>query len=200
MEQNNYCIIMAGGIGSRFWPQSRVSQPKQFIDFFGMGKSMLRHTYERFLRIVPKENIIVSTHLDYSKQVREQLPELPVEQILHEPAHRGTAPSMAFAAYHIRTINPNANIVMAPSDQLILDEEKFVSDMKKALSYVSQHDCLVTVGIRPTHPETRYGYIQASGDEVDGFTKVKTFLVLVAICRTEIEKHIRSLEIAHKIR
>ena len=175
MEQNNYCIIMAGGIGSRFWPQSRVSQPKQFIDFFGMGKSMLRHTYERFLRIVPKENIIVSSHLDYSKQVREQLPELPIEQILHEPAHRGTAPSMAFAAYHIRTINPNANIVMAPSDQLILDEEKFVSDMKKALSYVSQHDCLVTVGIRPTHPETRYGYIQASGDEVDGFTKVKTF-------------------------
>lgn len=175
MEKNNYCVIMAGGIGSRFWPQSRVKQPKQFVDFFGMGKSMLRHTYERFLRIVPKENIIVSTHLDYSNQVREQLPELPVEQILHEPAHRGTAPSMAFAAYHIRTINSDANIVMAPSDQLILDEDKFVADMKKALAYVAEHNCLVTVGIRPTHPETRYGYIQASGDEIDGFTKVKTF-------------------------
>ena len=175
MEKNNYCVIMAGGIGSRFWPQSRVKQPKQFVDFFGMGKSMLRHTYERFLRIVPKENIIVSTHLDYSNQVREQRPELPVEQILHEPAHRGTAPSMAFAAYHIRTINPDANIVMAPSDQLILDEDKFVADMKKALAYVAEHNCLVTVGIRPTHPETRYGYIQASGDEIDGFTKVKTF-------------------------
>lgn len=175
MNSNNYCVIMAGGVGSRFWPQSRVKHPKQFVDFFGMGKSLLRQTYERFLRIVPPQNIIVSTHTDYSNLVREQLPELPIEQILHESAHRGTAPSMAFAAYHIRTLNPDANIVMAPSDQLILDENRFVEDMQKALAHVAKSDCLVTVGIRPTHPETRYGYIQASGEEIDGFIKIKTF-------------------------
>lgn len=175
MEQNNYCVIMAGGIGSRFWPQSRVAHPKQFVDFFGMGKSLLRQTYERFSRIVPRENIIVSTHSDYSELVRKHLPELPVEQILHEPAHRGTAPSMAFAAYHIRTLNPQANIVMAPADQLILDEQAFAKDMLCALEHVAEHDCLVTVGIRPTHPETRYGYIQSGGEEVGGFSRIKTF-------------------------
>ena len=175
MKQNNYCVIMAGGIGSRFWPQSRVSQPKQFVDFFGMGKSLLRQTYERFLRIVPAENIIVSTHLDYADLVRKHLPELPVDQMLREPAHRGTAPSMAFAAYHIRTINPDANIVMVPADQLILDETKFVEDINRALDYVAENKCLLTVGIKPTHPETRYGYIQADGDAVEGFAKVKTF-------------------------
>ena len=166
---------MAGGIGSRFWPQSRVAHPKQFVDFFGMGKSLLRQTYERFSRIVPTENIIVSTHAEYTDLVRQQLPELPSEQILREPAHRGTAPSMAFAACHIRTLNPNANIVMAPADQLILDEPSFAVDMLHALDYVASNDVLVTIGIKPTHPETRYGYIQAGDDIVDGFTKVKTF-------------------------
>ena len=175
MNKNNYCVIMAGGIGSRFWPQSRVKYPKQFIDFFGMGKSLLRQTYERFATIVPPENIIVSTHLDYSDLVAEQLPELACEQILREPAYRGTAPSMAFAAYHIRTLNPEANIVMAPSDQLILDEARFVDDIRRALDYVSHHDRLITVGIRPTHPETRYGYIQASNESDSEFTKIKTF-------------------------
>ena len=172
---NNYCVIMAGGIGSRFWPQSKVKYPKQFIDFFGMGKSMLRQTYERFASIVPTQNIIVSTHLSYSDIVAEQLPELAPEQILREPAYRGTAPSMAFAAYHIRTLNPNANIVMAPSDQLILDEASFKRDMLCALDYVARHDHLVTVGIRPTHPETRYGYIQAGDEMVESFTHIKTF-------------------------
>lgn len=166
---------MAGGIGSRFWPQSRVQRPKQFVDFFGMGKSLLQQTYERFARIIPKENIIVSTHSAYSNLIHEQLPELPAEQILHEPAHKGTAPSMAFAAYHIRTLNPEANIVMAPADQVILDEEAFAKDMHSALSHVAGHDCLLTVGIRPTHPETRYGYIQVGGDMENGFSKVKTF-------------------------
>lgn len=166
---------MAGGIGSRFWPQSRVQCPKQFVDFFGMGKSLLQQTYERFARILPKENIIVSTHSDYSELVREQLPELPAEQILHEPAHKGTAPSMAFAAYHIRTLNPDANIVMAPSDQVIINEERFAEDMHNALAHVAKHDCLLTVGIRPTHPETRYGYIQLDNEDVDGFSKVRTF-------------------------
>ena len=174
-RQNNYCVIMAGGIGSRFWPQSRVMHPKQFVDFFGMGKTLLQQTYERFARIIPKENIIVSTHSDYSDLIREQLPELPMSQILHEPAHKGTAPSMAFAAYHIRTLNPEANVVMAPSDQVILNEECFTQDMHRALSYVEKHECLLTVGIRPTQPETRYGYIQLSDEEVDGINKIKTF-------------------------
>jgi mannose-1-phosphate guanylyltransferase len=140
-----------------------------------MGKSFLRQTYERFSRIVPVQNIIVSTNSDYTELVRQQLPELPNEQILREPTHRGTAPSMAFAAYHIRTLNPNANIVMAPADQLILDEESFANDMLRALNYASTNDVLVTVGIQPTHPETRYGYIQAGDEVVDGFTKIKTF-------------------------
>ena len=175
MEQNNYCVIMAGGIGSRFWPQSRVKHPKQFVDFFGTGKSLLQQTYERFARIIPRENIIVSTHSDYSDLVHDQLPELPLEQILHEPAHKGTAPSMAFAAYHIRTLNPKANIVMAPADQVIMDEEQFAKDMHSALAHVAGHDCLLTVGIRPTHPETRYGYIQVSQEGEGGFSKVKTF-------------------------
>ena len=166
---------MAGGIGSRFWPQSRVKRPKQFVDFFGTGKSLLQLTYERFSRIIPQENIIVSTHSDYSNLVHEQLPSLPMEQILHEPAHKGTAPSMAFVAYHIRTLNPEANIVMAPADQLIMNEEQFAKDMHDALSHVAEHDCLLTVGIRPTHPETRYGYIQISQEEKEGFSKVKTF-------------------------
>ena len=173
--QNCYCVIMAGGIGSRFWPQSRVKHPKQFVDFFGVGKSLLRQTYERFARIIPRENIIVSTHSDYSDLVLEQLPELAPEQVLHEPAHKGTAPSMAFVAYHIRTLNPEANIVMAPSDQMIMDEEAFAKDMHNALAHVAKHDCLLTVGIRPTHPETRYGYIQLSHEVEDGFSKVKTF-------------------------
>jgi mannose-1-phosphate guanylyltransferase len=174
-NRNNYCVIMAGGIGSRFWPQSKVKCPKQFIDFFGMGKSLLRQTYERFASIVPPENIIVSTHLNYSDMVAKQLPELAAEQILREPSYRGTAPSMALAAYHIRTLNPAANIVMVPADQLILDEAAFRRDMLSALEYVACHDHLVTVGIRPTHPETRYGYIQASEDIVESFTHIKTF-------------------------
>ena len=175
MERNNDCVIMAGGIGSRFWPQSRVKHPKQFVDFFGMGKSLLQQTYERFTRIIPKENIIVSTHSEYSNLVREQLPELLPDQILHEPAHKGTAPSMAFAAYHIRSLNPEANIVMAPADQLSMDEARFTKDMHEALAHVAKHDCLLTVGIRPTHPETRYGYIQISHETEEGFSKIKTF-------------------------
>lgn len=175
MNENNYCVIMAGGTGSRLWPQSRVAHPKQFIDLFGMGHTLLQMTYERFARIIPKENIIVSTHSDYSELVRMQLPELPADQILHEPAHKGTAPSMAFAAYHIRTLNPQANIVMAPADQMIFNEAQFIDDMHRALDYAATRNCLLTVGIRPTHPETRYGYIQVEGEGGDGFGKVKTF-------------------------
>lgn len=174
-DNNNYCVIMAGGIGSRFWPLSRTAKPKQFIDFFDTGKTLLRQTYERFTHIVPADHIIISTNLAYTGLVMEQIPELPVLNILHEPAYKRTAPSMALAAYHIRTLNPEANIVMVPADQSITDEEAFRRDILQALDYVDTHDHLVTIGIKPTRPETRYGYIQIEGEGHAPFSKIKTF-------------------------
>lgn len=158
---NRYCVIMAGGIGSRLWPLSRKDNPKQFHDLLGCGRTLLQQTYDRYSRVVPKENIIVSTHVDYADLVREQLPELPVEQVLHEPAHRGTAPSIAYVACHIRQLNPAANIVVAQADQLVLNEELFVETVSRGLDFVARNNKLVAVGIKPTCPETRYGYIQA---------------------------------------
>lgn len=172
---HNYLVIMAGGIGSRFWPLSRAKVPKQFIDFFATGKTLLRQTYERFLSIVPADHIIVSTNLAYTDLVREQLPELAPQNILREPSFRGTAPSMALAAYHLRSIDAEANIVMVPADQFIVNEDAFRADMLRALDYTSRHDHLVTVGIRPTRPETRYGYIQVGIERCDGLYKIKTF-------------------------
>ena len=173
---HNYLVIMAGGIGSRFWPLSRMSVPKQFIDFFATGKTLLRQTYERFCQIVPADHIIVSTNLSYMDLVLEQLPEIDPLNILREPAFRGTAPSVALAAYYLRTIDPEANIVMVPADQYIVNEEAFRTDMLRALDYTATHPHLVTVGIKPTHPETRYGYIQVDEERpADGFCKIKTF-------------------------
>ena len=174
-ENHNYCVIMAGGIGSRFWPYSRADRPKQFIDFFGLGKTLLRQTYDRFCQIVPKDHIIISTNVAYTSLVLEQLPELDKDLILHEPAYKRTAPSMALAAYHLRTIDPEACIVMAPIDQFISDERAFRQDILEALDYAAQTPHLVTVGIRPTHPETRYGYIQIDDDSDEIFHKIKTF-------------------------
>ena len=158
---NRYCVIMAGGVGSRLWPLSRNDKPKQFHDLLGCGRTLLQQTYDRYSRVVPKENIIVSTHVDYADLVREQLPELPVEQVLHEPAHRGTAPSIAYVACHIRQLNPAANIVVAQADQLVLNEGLFVDTVSRGLDFVARNNKLVVVGIKPTCPETRYGYIQA---------------------------------------
>ena len=174
---NRYCVIMAGGIGSRLWPLSRKDKPKQFHDLLGCGRTLLQQTFDRYSRVVPKENIIVSTHVDYTDVVREQLPELPEEQVLHEPAFRGTAPSIAYVACHIRTLNPNANIVVAQADQLVLNEELFVETVGRGLDFVEKHDKLVVVGIKPTIPETRYGYIQADVpvEGSDGMYTVRTF-------------------------
>ena len=173
--KDNHVVIMAGGIGSRFWPLSRTEKPKQFVDFFGTGMTMLRQTYERFLHIVPADHIIVSTNLAYAGLVRQQLPELDVRNILREPVHRGTAPSTALAAYHLRDLDPEANIITVPADQFIVGEEAFRADMMKALDYTGRYDHLVTVGIKPTHPETRYGYIQVGEERCDGLYKIKTF-------------------------
>ena len=173
--KDNYCVIMGGGIGSRFWPFSRESYPKQFLDFFGSGRSLLQMTFDRFSKFIPLENIYVVTNEQYASLVKQQLPELQEKQVLLEPARRNTAPCIAYAAYHIRACNPNANIVVAPSDHLILKEDIFQQDVQKCLDFVRTHKALVTLGIRPGRPETGYGYIQSSETLLGEFTKVKTF-------------------------
>lgn len=173
--KDNYCVIMGGGIGSRFWPFSRESYPKQFLDFFGTGRSLLQMTFDRFSKIIPVENIFIVTNEAYADLIKEQLPELKEDQILLEPARRNTAPCIAYAAYHIRACNPNANIVVAPSDHLILKEDIFLKDVQKGLDFVKNNNALVTLGIKPSRPETGYGYIQSSDSMLGEFTKVKTF-------------------------
>lgn len=175
VNKDNYCVIMGGGIGSRFWPFSRKTLPKQFLDFFGTGRSLLQQTFDRFKKIVPMENILVVTNDMYAELTRKQLPELTPEQILLEPTRRNTAPCVAWAAYHIRALNPQANIVVAPSDHLILKEEEFLHAIQKGLEFVSRNDMLLTLGIKPNRPETGYGYIQIAENINDNFYKVKTF-------------------------
>lgn len=172
---NNYCVIMGGGIGSRFWPFSREAYPKQFLDFFGTGRTLLQMTYDRFAKIIPAENIYIVTNALYADLIKEQLPQLDPSQVLLEPTRRNTAPCIAYAAYHIRALNPNANMVVAPCDHLILKEDEFLEDVKKGLQFVDGQDALLTMGIRPSRPETGYGYIQSCEDGADGFSKVKTF-------------------------
>jgi len=166
---------MGGGIGSRFWPFSRKTLPKQFLDFFGTGRSLLQQTFDRFQKIIPKEHIFIVTNRMYADLVKEQLPEAGDEQILLEPARRNTAPCIAWASYHIRALNPNANIVVAPSDHLILKEGEFLATIEKGLDFVSRSEKLLTLGIKPNRPETGYGYIQIDEPAGDNFCKVKTF-------------------------
>lgn len=174
-NKNNYCVIMSGGIGSRFWPFSREARPKQFLDFFGTGRSLLQMTFDRFKQILPVENIFIVTNKDYVDMIAQELPDLPVAQILAEPMRRNTAPCIALATYHIYSINPDANIVVAPSDHLIMKENEFLSVIEKGYSFVERNPVLLTLGIRPSRPETGYGYIQMSDEEIDGVTKVKVF-------------------------
>jgi mannose-1-phosphate guanylyltransferase len=174
-NKDNYCVIMSGGIGSRFWPFSRKTLPKQFLDFFGTRRSLLQQTFDRFNKIIPTENILVVTNEMYADLVRFQLPELNSEQILLEPTRRNTAPCIAWASYHIRALNPNANIVVAPSDHLILKEGEFLTAVEKGVEFVSHSDKLLTLGIKPNRPETGYGYIQIADKEGENFYKVKTF-------------------------
>jgi mannose-1-phosphate guanylyltransferase len=173
--KNNYCVIMGGGIGTRFWPFSRETRPKQFLDFFGVGRSLLQMTVDRFAKLIPIENIYIVTNQIYADLVKEQLPLLKEKQILLEPARRNTAPCIAYAAYHIKACNPDANIVVTPSDHMILNDEKFIADVEKGLTFVSDNKALVTFGIIPSRPETAYGYIQSSENMIGNFTKVKTF-------------------------
>lgn len=172
---NRFCVIMGGGVGSRFWPYSRTSVPKQFIDFFGTGRSLLQMSYDRVKDIIPPENVIVVTNKQYAPMVHEQLPQLKSEQILLEPARRNTAPCIAWAAYHIQAMNPDAMIMVAPSDHLILRVDEFKRVIERGFEFIESHDALLTLGIKPSRPETGYGYIQIGDPIADSFSTVKTF-------------------------
>lgn len=166
---------MCGGIGSRFWPYSRESRPKQFLDFLGTGRSLLQMSYDRISALVPPENVLVVTNAQYKSLISEQLPELPDDNILLEPARRNTAPCIAWAAYHIAARDPEASIIVCPSDHLITRDEVFRDAILKGFEFVETHDALLTLGITPTRPETGYGYIQV-GEKVEGdICRVKTF-------------------------
>ena len=175
MNENRYCVIMCGGVGSRFWPYSRQRKPKQFIDFFGTGRSLLQMSVDRIRGIVPDQNIFMLTNEHYASIIAEQLPELRPEQILLEPARRNTAPCIAWAAYHIQALNPDARIMVTPSDHLVLKPEEFKRCAVKAFNFIDAHDALVTMGIKPSRPETGYGYIQVGEQLGDDFSAVKTF-------------------------
>ena len=175
MHTNNYCVIMSGGVGSRFWPYSREAKPKQFLDIFATGRSLLQMTYDRFAKVIPKENFVIVTNAAYRDLILEQLPELKADQILLEPMRRNTAPCIGWATYHIQAKNPNANILVTPADHLILQEDIFDEAIRRSLDYVENHPQLVTLGIRPSRPETGYGYIQVSDIREDNFVQVKTF-------------------------
>lgn len=160
-ENNNHLVIMAGGVGSRFWPMSTVERPKQFIDVLGVGKSLLQLTVERFADVCPMENVWVVTNKSYAAIVREQLPEIPSGNILCEPCRRNTAPCIAYVSWKIKARNPKANVVVSPSDHIVTNTAEFARIVKSCLAFTADSDAIVTIGIKPSRPETGYGYIQA---------------------------------------
>ncbi|MEX1188993.1 MAG: mannose-1-phosphate guanylyltransferase [Bacteroidia bacterium] len=178
-NKNNYCVIMAGGIGSRFWPMSRQHNPKQFLDVLGTGKSLLQETFNRFNGLVPKENIFIVTNRAYEALVKDQLPGIDHENVLLETARRNTAPCIAYASHKISKINPEARLIIAPSDHLILHKDAFLESVQTGFDFVSQEEALLTLGIQPSRPDTGYGYIQYMVEEESFFNgiikKVKTF-------------------------
>jgi mannose-1-phosphate guanylyltransferase len=176
MNKHHYVAIMAGGIGSRFWPKSRAHHPKQFLDILNTGKTLIQWTFERFAGFVPKENIFVVTSQEYTKTVKEQLPDIKEENILAEPSRKNTAPCIAYMAFKLLQQDPHASLIVAPSDHLILDVTAFTKVSMEALRFVEKHNALITLGIKPTHPNTGYGYIQYEQHAVsDNVYKVKTF-------------------------
>lgn len=170
---------MAGGIGARFWPMSNSTTPKQFLDILGEGRTLIQKTFDRFTRVCPKENIYVVTSKNYRDITKAQLPDLADEQIILEPYRRNTAPCIAYANHKIKTKNPNATVVVAPSDHVILKEDVFIDVIEKGMASVSENDWLLTIGIRPSFPNTGYGYIQYDEDRVyaqnNSIYAVKTF-------------------------
>ena len=178
MNKNNYAVIMAGGIGSRFWPMSKSSFPKQFLDILGTGETLIQQTFSRLERICPPENILIVTNTNYKNLCLEQLPNVVESNILCEPAMRNTAPCVAYAAFKIQSMNEDANMIIAASDHIILKEDEFVRVTNDCLDIVAKNDVLLTLGITPSRPDTGYGYIQFSEDNLSGYKKarkVKTF-------------------------
>ena len=176
MNRNHYCVILAGGLGSRLWPSSRQSKPKQFLDVLGVGKSLLRLTYDRFAQFMQKENIIVVTNVNYADLVREQIPELSASNLLLEPMKRNNVPAAVWASLEVCRRNPNASMIISPCDQKITDEESFALDVTHALEYARTHrDRLVTMGVRPQVPSSHFGYIQIQDEVAKDIYTVQSF-------------------------
>ena len=174
MNKNYYAVIMAGGVGSRFWPLSTEQFPKQFHDMLGTGSTLIQKTVGRFEKIIPSENILIATNKKYENLVLEQLPKISPKQLLLEPAMRNTAPCILYSAFKIHHENPNGIMVIAPSDHWIEDEPEFLKNIKTAFDFCSENDALLTLGIQPAFPNTGYGYIQFENSENE-LKKVKKF-------------------------
>ncbi|MHB1921069.1 MAG: mannose-1-phosphate guanylyltransferase [Chitinophagaceae bacterium] len=176
MNKNHYVVIMAGGIGSRFWPMSRTDLPKQFLDILHTGKTLIQWTYERFASFIPAENIYVITHRQYTETVKKQLPGIAAGNIVGEPSRKNTAPCVAYICHKVFKKNPIANIICAPADHLVMDPTSFTRVCLEALGFVEKDNALITLGITPTRPDTGYGYIQFETNSVsNNVYKVKTF-------------------------
>lgn len=173
---NNYCVILAGGKGRRLWPYSRDKRPKQFIDFFGCGRTQLQLTFDRIAKILPKENIIICTNGEYAEMTSLQLPEVDKDNFIIEEVGRNTAPSVTLATFMIQKRNSDANIIVTPSDQFVLNEEAYAENVREAFDFVSKNEKLLVMAVKPTRPEPGYGYIQI-GDSMDvpGVFSVKSF-------------------------
>lgn len=175
-HSHHYAILLAGGIGRRLWPSSRRNYPKQFIDFFGTGRTLLQQTYDRFCRVLPPENIYISTFKDYTELVHEQLPDVADDHILAEPVQLSTAPAAAWASCHIGHLDEDACIVATPSDHHILHEDAFVDDVRRGLDFVNTHNDFLAIGVKATIPNTAYGYIQMGENGVgEHLYRVKSF-------------------------
>jgi mannose-1-phosphate guanylyltransferase len=176
MNKHHYVAIMAGGIGSRFWPMSRTNFPKQFLDILNTGKTLIQSTFERFATFIPTENIFVITSNEYVNIVKKQLPEIPIQNILGEPSRKNTAPCIAYISFKLNQIDPKASLIVAPADHVILDPTAFTKVSLEALAFVNKHNAFITLGIKPTYANTGYGYIQYEQHGVtDNVYKVKTF-------------------------
>lgn len=173
--RNNHVVIMAGGVGSRFWPLSTPEYPKQFIDILGCGRTLIQLTVDRFKGVCPMSNFWVVTNAKYVETVKQQLPDIPADHILAEPAARNTAPCIAWACWSIKKEDPQANVVVTPADAVVMKPEEFRRVINNALQFTEKNDAIVTIGIKPSRPETGYGYVEAS-DAVDGeICKVNAF-------------------------
>lgn len=172
---HTYVAIMAGGVGSRFWPGSREARPKQFLDMLGVGKSLLRLTFERFLPLCPASHIFIVTNAAYKDLIKQQIPELTDNQILCEPSRNNTGPCVAYTAFKLAALDPDANFIIAPSDHIVLKEQAFLEKIERALGFAAANEALVTLGIQPSRPDTGYGYIQMENEAAPGIFKVKRF-------------------------